>query len=89
MACPSCPGARLVIKPLYTVAELAKMAEVDTRRMRRILRRNGVQLQRETGGRNYLVPLIELERKLSWLRESMATRDLHLDVAAAGYVSRF
>jgi len=63
------------LKALYSVPELAEMAEVSRDRMIRILRSHDVKLK--LSGRRFMVPLSELEEKLSWLRDSMETRDLY------------
>lgn len=59
----------LRVQALYSVGALARLANVSTDLLRRILRANGVTLVR--GGRVLSVPLAELQRKIPALWESL------------------
>ena len=63
------PGS-LSIKPLYSIAELAEATEVSDFTMRRMLKNNGVELQRS--GTATFVPLSELKNKMRLFWESIA-----------------
>jgi phage antirepressor YoqD-like protein len=71
---------RFEVKALYGVPELAKMAGVSPPRMRRMLKRNGIKLQRN--GRHLMVPLSEINEKMHWLKESLEVRDMVIDSMA-------
>jgi hypothetical protein len=59
----------LEVQALYSIAALARIANVSTDLLRRVLRTNGVTFVH--GGRALLVPLSELERKIPPLWESL------------------
>lgn len=61
--------ATFEIKPLYTVAELAEMAQVPPRTMRSMLLCAGVVVI--LSGKKWYVPLSELEQKMWPLRKSL------------------
>ena len=65
--------AVLEVKALYSVAELARGANVGADRLRRVLRASGVTLLR--GGRVLLVPLSEIREKIPALWESILAAD--------------
>jgi hypothetical protein len=54
--------ARLPIKALYTMGELARASSIERRRLRRLLEREGVELL--VSGRISYIPLSELEVKV-------------------------
>jgi len=57
------PVAALEARAFYTVAELARVGNVPTYKLRRLLRRLGVPLLHEGGdGRVYYVMLLDIER---------------------------
>ena len=59
----------LEVRALYPLPELAIVANVSADRLRRLLRASGVEMLRS--GRNLLVPLSEIERKIPPLWESI------------------
>ena len=71
----------LELQAVYSVAALARVANVTPHLLRRVLRANGVELVR--AGRSLLVPLSEIESKIPPLWESIkaveALRAEHAD----------
>lgn len=65
---------------MYRLSELAAMAELSPRQLKRMLQSQGIRLQRR--GRILVVPLSEIEEKMAWLRKSMQVRDTHEQIAA-------
>ena len=61
--------APLEVQAVYSVAALARVANVTPHLLRRVLRANGVELVR--AGRSLLVPLSEIESKIPPLWESL------------------
>jgi len=61
--------ARLPIKALYTMGELARASSIERRKLRRLLEREGVELL--VSGRISYVPLSELEVKVRPLWEGI------------------
>jgi len=59
----------LQVQELYSVARLARFANVTRHVLRRVLRSNGVVLL--NGGRSLFVPLSEIQRKIPPLWESL------------------
>jgi hypothetical protein len=59
----------LQVQALYSVPALARIANVTTHMLRRLLQANGVQFIR--GGRASFVPLSEIRRKIPSLWESL------------------
>lgn len=80
--CERCQHRGLKLQPVYRLGELAAMAELSRWQLRRLLDTHDVQLKR--CGRIWLVPLSEIEEKLSWLRKSMQVRDMHEQIASIG-----
>jgi hypothetical protein len=67
------------IKPLYTVNELAEMAEVAPRTMRAMLVSAGVKVI--YSGRKWYVPLSELELKMWPLQKSLERAKIYRESA--------
>ncbi len=59
----------LDVRALYSLAQLARVANVTRHTLRRLLRKNGVTLVRS--GRSLFVPLAEIERRIPPLWESL------------------
>jgi hypothetical protein len=59
----------LEVQALYSVAALARAANVGTELLRRVLRANGIVFVR--GGRALLVPLSEIRDRIPLLWESL------------------
>ncbi len=74
--------APLELRALYSLPELARFANVSADRMRRLLRATGVEMVRS--GRNLLVPLSEIERKIPPLWESIKTIEMVRHGAVGG-----
>ena len=62
-------AVQLQVQALYSVARLARFANVTRHVLRRVLRSNGVVLV--NGGRSLFVPLSEIRRKIPPLWESL------------------
>jgi hypothetical protein len=62
-------GHPLEVRAVYSLPELARVANITADRMRRLLRASGVQMLRS--GRNLLVPLSEIEQKIPPLWQSI------------------
>jgi hypothetical protein len=58
------------IRAVYTVAELARLGNVPTPRMRRMLRASGVVMMQ--AGRQLFVPFDELREKIPGLMRNLA-----------------
>jgi hypothetical protein len=63
-------GEAFPIQAVYSIASLARMANVTTPRMRRMLRACGVELFK--AGRQLMVPLDELREKIPVLWRNIA-----------------
>jgi hypothetical protein len=66
------PGA-LQLQAIYSIATLARFANVTPYLLRRVLRANGIEFVR--GGRAVFVPLTEIQRKLPSVWESICTAE--------------
>ena len=64
----------LEVQAMYSVAALARVANVTPSLLRRVLRANGVELVR--AGRAALVPLSEIEIKIPPLWESLKAAEM-------------
>jgi hypothetical protein len=71
----------LEVRALYTIAALARVANVTRYRLRRLLRANGVRLVRT--GRALFVPLSEIEKRIPPLWESLCSAEKMRRIAAA------
>ena len=64
----------LEVQALYSIAAIARVANVTPSLLRRVLRANGVELVR--AGRAVLVPLSEIETKIPPLWESLKAAEM-------------
>jgi excisionase family DNA binding protein len=64
-----------LIKPLYTVSELAELAGVTRKTMRRLLKSAGIRPL--MCGRKWLIPLCEIEEKMYTLRKSFERAEIY------------
>jgi len=62
------------VKAVYTVKELAELADVSCKRMRRILDAYGVEYL-ASGAHTRLVPLSQIREKVKPLHDSMQMRE--------------
>ncbi len=66
-------AAQLEVRPLYSIAALARVAKLTRDRLRRLLRTNGVRLVHS--GRALFVPLSEIEKKIPPLWASLCSAE--------------
>jgi hypothetical protein len=69
------------VKALYTIPELAAMADVSYYRMKCLLEAYGVELV-SSGKRNRLVPLSQIREKIKPLYDSFQMRERYQQVVA-------
>lgn len=68
----SAPGA-LEVQAIYSVATLARIANVTRHLMNRVLRANHIEMRRV--GRALFVPLSEIRERIPWLWESLCAAE--------------